>query len=138
MSSPELVASTKVHEGKRLTAYLDTKNIWTIGYGTNLQDLTITDELAEALLKLKLDEAEKVTSIFSWLSAPRRDALTEMVYNLGPTRFAGFKKLHAALSAMNWENAAYEMLDSDWRKQVGKRAERLAQQMRSGEYWSVT
>lgn len=134
MSSPELLNSIKQHEGLRLKAYQDTEGVWTIGYGTNLQELVISELLATNWLIDKLEEAEKVTSVFTWLSAPRRDALTEMVYNLGPTRFAGFVNLHAALSAMNWNNAADEMLDSKWHKQVGKRAEQLAEQMRTGEY----
>jgi len=139
MISPQLIASTKAHEGRVLRAYQDTKGIWTIGYGTNLQELAIDEELATLWLNQKLEQAAVSAGGFPWfagLSAPRQDVVVEMIYNLGLTRFAKFGKMHRALSEGNYPEAAAQMLDSEWHKQVGRRAERLAQQMRLGEYWS--
>jgi len=123
-----------------MTAYQDIKGIWTIGYGTNLQKLVIKEELAVEWLTDHLDQAEMLAGGFPWfadLSQPRKDVVIEMIYNLGLAGFGKFGKMHRAVLEKRWDDAAAEMLDSDWRKQVGLRAERLAQQMRSGEYWNV-
>lgn len=136
--TPELIASTKVHEGRKLRAYQDSLGIWTIGYGTNLQELEVTDEQATAWLLNKLRQAEVSANGYPWfaaLSQPRKDVIVEMIYNLGLSRFDKFKDLKAALAVRNWAGAAIAMLDSVWAKQVGSRATRLAEQMRSGEYW---
>jgi lysozyme len=55
-----------------------------------------------------------------------------MAHNLGQTRLAGFHRLREAVKEQDWEQAAAEMLDSRWAKQVGQRAVRLAEQMRKG------
>jgi len=140
MISAALLASTKAHEGYRARAYQDTKGIWTIGYGTNLQELQIDDELAETWLYDKLNQAETSAGGFPWfstLSDVRQDVVVEMIYNLGLPRFAKFSKMILALAEHKYNAAAVQMLDSEWHKQVGKRAERLATQMISGEYWLV-
>jgi hypothetical protein len=47
----------------------------------------------------------------------------------------GFRRMLAALERRNFAEAAAELLDSDWRKQVGeKRAMALATMMSTGEY----
>lgn len=136
--TPELLASTKVHEGLRRRAYQDSKGIWTVGYGTNLQELEIDEELATEWLYDKLRQAEVSAGGYPWfheLNQPRRDVIVEMLYNLGLPRFDKFVKLKRALSESRFGAAAAEMLDSEWATQVGIRAKRLATQMRTGEYW---
>ena len=48
-----------------------------------------------------------------------------MTFNMGMTRLQKFKKMHEALEAQNWKQAAIEGRDSKWYKQVTNRAERL-------------
>ena len=62
----------------------------------------------------------------------RQRVYVNMTFNLGSTRLALFKKMHAAVEAKDWEKAAEEMLDSKWATQVKGRADRLAEMMRSG------
>lgn len=138
--TPELLASTKLHEGYRSRAYLDTANppVWTIGYGTNLQELEIGEELATEWLYDMLRKAERSARGYPWftnLNQARQDAIVEMIYNLGLSRFDKFAKLKAACAVSDFFDAADQMLDSLWAKQVGVRADRLAIQMRTGEYW---
>ena len=136
--TPELLASTKLHEGKRLRAYQDTVGVWTIGYGTNLQELEIGEELATEWLYDALRKAEVSAGGYPWfhgLSQPRKEVIVEMIYNLGLTRFDKFAKLKKALSESNWPEASEQMLASVWAEQVGVRALRLATQMRSGARW---
>lgn len=143
--TPELEASTKIHEGRRLRAYQDTKGVWTVGYGTNLQELSIDEELATKWLREKLYQAEVLAGGYPWfreLAQARKDVVVEMIYNLGITRFDKFTNLKAALGVKNYNKAADEMMDSKWAYDVGDgpgnkddRAERLARQMRTGTYW---
>lgn len=133
----DLVESTVHHEGFRANAYQDTEGVWTIGYGTNLQELKITPALARVWLREKLAEAEqeaKSNGYLDGLNRARRNVVIEMIYNLGLPRFQTFQRFLAALRARNWNQAADEMLDSKWARQVGRRADRLANLMRTGWY----
>lgn len=126
------------HEGLRLKPYRDTKGKLTIGVGRNLDDVGITRE--EALLLLQNDLArvrQKVERAFPWFSSlnpVRKNVVLNMVFNLGLPRFRGFTKTIAAITAKDWEEAAREMLESRWAKQVGRRAQELAAMMKEGKY----
>jgi len=50
-----------------------------------------------------------------------------MCFNLGAPRLSKFKKFIAAINQEEWVEAAMEMMDSKWARQVGPRAERLKQ-----------
>ena len=49
-------------------------------------------------------------------------ALLSMAFNLGLPRLRGFRKMHAALHRLDFEEAATEALDSKWAYQTGHRA----------------
>ena len=130
-----LIDSVKEGEGLRLKPYRCTAGKLTIGYGRNLDDVGITKEEAELFLKNDLEKAEKDAekfSVYSKLNQTRKDVLIEMVFNLGYSRLSNFKKMFEALEKGDYDEAANQMLDSSWHKQVGKRAERLAYFMRIG------
>ena len=65
---------------------------------------------------------------------PRQDVFIEMVFNMGPSRVAGFRNMLQAFRDEDWELASVEMLDSKWARQVGVRANRLAKIMSDGKY----
>lgn len=122
-------------EGIRLRVYLDEKGKSTIGVGRNLEDVGISED--EALLMLKNDilTARKECAKYPWFSTldeTRQDVIVCMMFNLGAAKFAEFKGLSAALQAHNFDSAATEMLSSRWAGEVGKRAVRLAEAMKSG------
>ena len=71
-------------------------------------------------------------SAFEYFSEARQRALVNLMFNLGPDRFAGFKKLIAAVRAGDWSEAAAHCLDSKYAQQVGDRAKRIAKQLREG------
>ena len=133
-----LIASIKRHEGYRDRAYQDTEGIWTIGYGTNLQELQIDQFLANKWLLSAVDDAYNYARTFPEFeeldTVARRNVFIEMVYNMGPSRVAGFRNMLAAIREHDWETAAEEMLDSKWARQVKGRAVRLAELMRTGIY----
>jgi len=136
MNYERLLNSIKNHEGKNNRLYRDAGGILTIGYGHNLETGELRDEAIELILQHDVEAAElavrSVLPYFDELSALRRETLVEMVFNLGLSRFFGFKKMLAALEAGDYAAAAREMLDSKWARQVGKRARTLARQMRRG------
>jgi len=70
--------------------------------------------------------------IVSDLDAVRQRVVIDMAFNIGVPRLTGFKKMWAAIHCGDYEEAALEMMDSKWARQVGRRAERLSDMMRKG------
>ena len=68
------------------------------------------------------------------LVAVRQDAMINMCFNLGMTRLLGFKKALARMAEANYEYAANEFLDSLWARQVGNRADEIADMILTGRY----
>lgn len=134
----------KLHEGFRSYPYRDTVGKTTIGYGRNLDDVGISEQEAlfmlqndmikagEALEKMK-NEGIITVDMDSSSQAERTYVLIEMVFNLGAAGFKKFKKFIAAINASDWEKASKEMLSSKWAEQVGKRAQTLADIIRTGK-----
>jgi lysozyme len=120
-------------EGVRYEPYVDSKGFATIGVGTKLP---LTNEEVNALMEIRLSHTDHELDLaLPWartLDASRRDALRNMAYNMGVPRLLGFKHTLAFLQAENWTQAAAEMLNSLWAKQVGDRATRLAKQVETG------
>ena len=100
----------------------------------------ITEEEAEDLLANDLIKFEAAArrvggdNIWSLLNQVRREALIEMAFNMGAGNLARFKRMINALMAEDYEAAATQALDSKWADQVGKRADRIAERIRTGEY----
>ena len=129
-----LIERIKRHEGLRLKPYRCTSGKLTIGYGRNLEDNGISVAEADSLLNedIKRCEAEcqKALPWFTRLNSTRQGVVVELDFNLGLTRLLGFKKMLAACEQGNYEQAAREMLDSLWARQVGQRAVTLAELMK--------
>ena len=136
----ELKEMIKRHEGFRQFPYKCTAGKLTIGYGRNLTDKGISLIEASKLLAYDISSAQiGVCGVFAFSAAELGPipqvvyrALVDMMFNLGFTRFKGFKKMIAAIKEKDWNLAADEMLDSKWAKQVGQRAIELAEMVRSG------
>jgi len=125
----------KRDEGFRSRPYRDTVGKLTIGYGRNLDDVGISKREALELLRYDVFIANKELLNFPWyddLTSCRKRALLNMMYNLGFTRFNKFKKMIKAFKVGDYPLAADEALDSEWAKQVGSRAERIADLIRQG------
>ena len=133
----DLINRVKSHEGYRRKPYRDTTGKLTIGYGRNLDDNGITEAEASFLLIQDLMRAEaecmKALYFFGRMDEVRQGVLTEMCFNLGLPKLLGFKVMLAACEVGNYNVAAEEMLGSRWAKQVGKRANTLAEIMRKGK-----
>jgi lysozyme len=135
MSNAEQIATAqlKVDEGLRLKMYRCPANFNTVGYGFNLDANPITEEIAEALLEIKVkDTVSEVSKYPYWnsLNGDRKAVLINLCYCVGPSGFSRFKRMHAALEISDWEQAAVEILDSAFASQTGDRAKRLATAMK--------
>ena len=118
----------KINEGFRSQPYRCTAGKLTIGYGRNLDDNGITKVEAEVLLhndiKLTVTDLEDIfgSREFTQLPVNIQIALVDMMFNLGKTRFLGFKKMILAIRQGYFKIASREALDSKWASQVGMRA----------------
>jgi len=133
------------HEGLRLSPYKDIVGFWTIGFGHNLSTknepipeiITLTkaefyfeDDLEHALCSL--DVTLKAYGID--VDEVRFAALTDLVFNIGIYGMLKFKKMLAALLVSDYTVAAAELLNSKYAKQVGGRANELADMLLTGEW----
>jgi lysozyme len=115
----------KGFEGFKKKVYKCSAGKLTIGYGRNLEDKGVNQQEAEGMLVMDIFDAMcDLDSIFHkaafWPDKVLL-VLTDMMFNLGKTRFLGFKKMIAAIEKQDWATAADEAKDSKWFKQVGKR-----------------
>jgi len=135
----------KKHEGLELYPYKDTVDKLTIGYGHNLDDMGISEQMAELLLVSDLHSTQiELAATFNWyqsthpwpveLDEVRKSVIDNMAFNMGVPRLKGFKKMLAAMEDKDYERAADEMLDSRWADQVKGRAIELADMMRTGKW----
>lgn len=131
-----LAAQLRIDEGVRSKPYKDSVGKLTIGVGRNLDDVGLSPQEINLLLQndiIRADaDARTLISNFDSLSEQRQAALVNMVFNMGRGRVAQFQKMLAAIEAGDFDEAANQMLNSLWARQVGIRAVRLAERMRVG------
>ena len=124
------------HEGLELKPYRCTAGHLTIGIGRNLDDRGITEDEARFLCQNDVDIVEQeLTRKFPFivgLDDVRIRVLLDMAFNLGVPRLSAFSNMWAALEEGDFKQAAVEMLDSRWARQVGRRATNLSQMMETG------
>jgi len=132
-----LIEMLQRHEGLRLKPYKCTAGKLTIGYGRNLEDVGISEIEAMVMLRHDIEQCYQELSIFSWFSdldQVRQEAIVNMLYNLGLPTFLQFKMTLKYLAEGKYSQAAAEMLNSKWARQVGSRAEELAYMVETGTY----
>lgn len=132
---------TKQFEGWRDKPYIDTRGVPTIGWGFNL-----TDSLVKSLVPKDVQQGKRPLTkteampIFDKLYAraestardylgdkfdvlpdPVKDVVTDMSYNLG-SKINGFKNMKKEILLGDTQGIGFEMMNSDWFKQVGNRS----------------
>ena len=124
-------------EGYRQFVYTDVTGHLSAGIGRNLAVVGIS--LDEALIMLDNDimRAEKNLLHYApWyvgLDDIRKSAILDMTFNLGIEGVLKFEGMISAIMQHDYTLAATQMEDSEWAKQVGKRAKELALIMESGQ-----
>jgi lysozyme len=126
-------------EGLKLKPYRDpVSGKLTIGVGRNLEDVGISEDEAMYLLENDIRRAEETAGhccaahgvLFENLPEEAQLVLVDMAFNMG-YRLKSFRRMFTALRRGDFEEAAKEMLDSKWARQVGRRAENLAEIMKN-------
>lgn len=129
------------HEGRRMKPYTDTTGHLTVGVGRNLTSVRFSTAEVDLMLETDIDHAvadcRKLFPTFDTLSEVRQAVLADMVFNMGLVRLRKFQRMRRALRNEDFDTASLEMLDSTWAEQVGRRALRLAQMMRT-DAWPAT
>lgn len=119
-----------IDEGLRLKPYRCTAGRLTIGYGHNLDDVGISQAVADIMLEEDLQIAEKACRrIFgdlydSW-GENRRLGWVNLAFNLGYNRLLQFRNTLRAARIEDWLEVERGLKASLWFQQVGKRAERV-------------
>jgi lysozyme len=134
-------------EGAKLTAYQDTKGIWTIGIGHNMEadpnfsepyeGTSITQEQCDALFQSDIAGAiADVDNHLPWvdisLTDARKRVIIDMCYNMGICGLLRFPKMLAACAVGDYPKTVAQMQNSAWHNQVGERAIKLEAQMFNG------
>ena len=151
----------KRHEGLSLKPYRCPAGKRTIGYGWNMdahplpEDIAaclrltgaITEDMAEWLLNISIDMAtwqcRDIYKGFDGFRENRRFALIDFVFNVGAGTAMKFKKMLAAIAKGDWNEAAHQVNDSAYWRELGgdpagtddgklERPEEIAQMLREG------
>lgn len=108
----------------------------TIAIGRNIEERGISKDEAKYMLHNDIEickqELNLLYPIVKVLNPSRYNILINMCFNIGIKRLSQFKKMWAAIEIGDFEEASGQMLDSKWSKQVGKRADELAEIMKKG------
>ena len=132
-------------EGMREKVYLCSEGYPTIGKGTvvgtksmdiSTFTLVINEEIADLLLKTKVEEIQNQLTKHIWftnLNADRQIIITSMAYQMGYQGVLAFRKMIKAIEQEDWDEAAREMQDSQWYRQTTNRAKRHIYVMETGK-----
>lgn len=138
MDIERLIKQLMADEGFSPVSYWDREQ-WTWGFGTKAPgpNAYITWEDAKRDLDDRTEQAiREFETIFhdcrENINDVRAEALCNMLYNLGEPHFLGFRKMRAAIRRNDWMEAAYQAQDSEWYRQVPRRAERVVKQLAIG------
>lgn len=141
----DTVSKITIGVGRNLTDKGLTRNeLSSLGLNINLNKEQVISVLLERgltkqeclmLLSNDIDDAwEDITTALPWIeqkSEVVQRVLTNMCFNVGIGRLLQFKKTLSHLKADRWKEASEEMLNSKWANQVGNRALRLSNAIKS-------
>ena len=135
----------KRDEGVKNEVYLDHLGLPTCGIGHLITEWDTeynaevgtpvseerVNELFEKDLATTIDECRLIYNDFDVLPVKVQHIVANMMFNMGRPRLSRFHKMKKAVDNRDWYEAAYEMTDSKWAKQVPNRAMRLVDEMKS-------
>lgn len=107
-ASSTLIQAIKKFEGVSLSAYQDSKGVWTIGYG-HTKDVKkgdrITQYQAEQFLREDLQQFEAVANRVKRIATQGKfDAILDFIYNCGPANFeSSTLKKYIEAGKATWE-----------------------------------
>lgn len=140
-----------IDEGYENKVYLDSKGLPTFGIGhlltkydieyyayTHLPPhgtLTVSDErinqVFEKDVSFCIKDCHQLFNNFEQLPEEAQEIIANMMFNLGLSRLSKFHNFISAINKKNWQEAANQMIDSDWYLQTKNRAKRLVSGMKN-------
>ncbi|WP_284161673.1 glycoside hydrolase family protein [Burkholderia pseudomallei] len=87
-------------------------------------------DMAKALTDINNNDV--LRKVYNLLDDNRKVALINMVFQMGPTRLAGFRKALTAMSQSDWATTEKELIDSSWYNQTKNRAKRIISIFKTG------
>ena len=145
MDIQQLREQLEIDEGVKYDIYLDHLGLPTFGIG---HLVTKTDpesgqavgtpiskeRVAECFdmdVQSVINDCNKLYKDFEDLPEEVQQIIANMMFNMGYTRLSKFKGMKRGVDSLNWNQAADEMVDSRWYRQVTNRANRLVERMRA-------
>ena len=102
--------------------------------GQSLGTAVSSDRVAEAFesdIQSVLRDCNILYSDFHNLPEEAQQVIANMMFNLGCPRLSKFAGMKRGVDARDWNQAADEMVDSAWYRQVTNRADRLVERIRA-------
>ena len=145
MNKDRLREELKLDEGVKYEVYLDHLGLPTCGIGHLIKEddpehgLEVgtkigeerVNELFDEDIEVTLNECTTLYDEFYTFPEEVQHIIANMMFNIGRPRLSKFKKMHAAVLQGDWKEAANQMIDSKWYKQVPNRANRLVNRMKA-------
>ena len=145
MNIQQLREQLEIDEGVKYVIYLDHLGLPTFGIG---HLVTKTDpesgqavgtpiskeRVAECFdmdVQSVINDCNKLYEDFEDLPEEVQQIIANMMFNMGYTRLSKFKGMKRGVDSKDWNQAADEMVDSRWYRQVTNRANRLVERMRA-------
>ena len=145
MNIQQLRKQLEIDEGVKYDIYLDHLGLPTFGIG---HLVTKTDpesgqavgtsiskeRVAECFdmdVQSVINDCNKLYKDFEDLPEEVQQIIANMMFNMGYTRLSKFKGMKRGVDSKDWNQAADEMVDSRWYRQVNNRAQRLVERMRA-------
>ena len=145
MDIQKLRKQLEIDEGVKYDIYLDHLGLPTFGIG---HLVTKTDpesgqavgtpiskeRVAECFdmdVQSVINDCNKLYENFDELPEEVQQIIANMMFNMGYTRLSKFKGMKRGVDSKDWNQAADEMVDSRWYRQVTNRANRLVERMRA-------
>lgn len=141
----ELARQLRGDEGVKAQAYQDHLGFWTIGVGRLIDARKPGSGLRPSEIDMLLqndidDRIEALTRRLPWfqnLDDARRGVLLNMSFQMGVDGLLTFKNTLRMVEDGDYMGAARNMMQSKWATQTPERANRMAEQMRTG-VWQYT
>lgn len=144
MNIEQLRIEIEADEGCKYEIYLDHLGLPTFGIGHLVVESdeehnkpvgtpVAADRVTECFnrdVEIVLDDCERLYPDFGTLPEEVQLIIANMMFNMGRPRLSKFKGMKAGVDARDWQQAADEMVDSVWYRQVPNRAKRLVERMR--------
>jgi len=143
MNVEQLREELKEDEGCKYEIYLDHLGLPTHGIGHLITEwdeeyekpvgTEVSEDRVNSCFQIDVwatvNECKKLYNKFDDMSEDVQLILCNMMFNMGRPRLSKFKKMNEAIANEDWLEAATQMEDSRWHKQVTNRANRLIKRM---------